>query len=66
MGSKEDLPGSRLSRWHRKVNGLADDFFYRLGGQVARSPKKVITAALFGVILCCIGFINFRTESECT
>lgn len=54
---------SRLSHWHGQINGVADDFFYRLGRRVALNPKKVVALALFGVLLCCSGFVNFRVES---
>ena len=61
--SSSPPPSSRLSHWHAEVNRVADGLFYRLGRQVALNPKKVVALGLFGTLVCCSGFTNFRVES---
>lgn len=46
------------------MNGVADNFFYRLGYWVAKHPKMTLFISLLLVIGCSFGFVNFETESD--
>ncbi|CAM9198844.1 unnamed protein product, partial [Ectocarpus sp. 12 AP-2014] len=56
--------GSVWSRFHARVNEVADSFFYRLGHWVATHPKRTLLISVVFVIACCFGFANFRIESK--
>ena len=46
------------------VIGRLESFFYRWGEFVATHPKRVIGATLAITGLCCLGLLNFDTESD--
>ncbi|CAM9459401.1 unnamed protein product [Scytosiphon promiscuus] len=56
--------GSTWSRFHSRINAVADDFFYRLGFWVANHAKRTLLISLVFVIACCFGFANFRIEAD--
>ncbi|CAM9359667.1 unnamed protein product, partial [Ectocarpus fasciculatus] len=59
--------GVKASAWSRflgRINGVADNFFYRLGYRVATHPKRTLLISLVFVIACCFGFANFRIEAD--
>ncbi|CAN0410468.1 unnamed protein product [Ectocarpus sp. 8 AP-2014] len=56
--------GSAWSRFHGRINKVADNFFYRLGYWVATHPKRTLLISLVFVIACCFGFANFRVEAD--
>mgnify|MGYP007092094638 CR=1 FL=1 len=39
-------------------------FNFRLGFNVAENPKKTISLAFLVVLICCIGFFNFKQERD--
>ncbi|CAM9260832.1 unnamed protein product [Ectocarpus sp. 13 AM-2016] len=55
---------SAWSRFHGRINEVADNFFYRLGYWVATHPKWTLLISLVFVIACCFGFANFRIEGD--
>lgn len=52
------------SRFHAGINGVADNFFYRLGFWVANHTKTTLLISFVFVVLCCFGFANFTVEYE--
>ncbi|CAM9850692.1 unnamed protein product, partial [Ectocarpus sp. 12 AP-2014] len=55
---------SAWSRFHGRINKVADKFFYRLGYWVAMHPKRTLLISLVFVMACCFGFANFRVEAD--
>ncbi|CAN0119730.1 unnamed protein product, partial [Pylaiella littoralis] len=51
-------------RVHAAANRAADNFFYRLGYWVATHPKLTLLLNLAFVVLCSVGFVNFRVVTD--
>ncbi|CAM9814630.1 unnamed protein product [Ectocarpus sp. 4 AP-2014] len=64
VSNADGSKGSAWSRFHGKINKVADNFFYRLGYWVATHPKRTLLISLVFVIACCLGFANFRVEAD--
>ncbi|CAM9366798.1 unnamed protein product, partial [Ectocarpus sp. 8 AP-2014] len=64
QASNACLKGSSWSRFHGKINEVADNFFYRLGYRVATNPKRTLLISFAFVAACCFGFANFTIEAD--
>ncbi|CAN0008284.1 unnamed protein product [Ectocarpus sp. 12 AP-2014] len=64
QASDPGLKGSSWSRFHGRINEVADNFFYRLGYRVATNPKRTLLISLVFVVACCFGFANFTIEAD--
>ncbi|CBJ26534.1 conserved unknown protein [Ectocarpus siliculosus] len=64
QASNAGLKGSSWSRFHGRINEVANNFFYRLGYRVATNPKRTLLISLAFVVACCFGFANFTIEAD--
>eukprot|EP00752_Nemacystus_decipiens_P003669 g3381.t1 len=60
-------PGVEVSSWrriHAAANRAVDERFYQLGYWVATHPKLSLLLSLAFVVLCSIGFVNFKIVTD--
>lgn len=61
------VPNDQVSSWnriHAAANRAVDEKFYRLGYWVATHPKLTLLINVVFVVLCSIGFVNFKVVTD--